>query len=945
MSPGYEYLFFKRNFSPATIIEMQYGYCPDWRILTHDVTASGRFSVAEKLGVVKRANGDITTYDFFHHRITIPIEDALGRLIGFGGRLLPGTEGPKYLNPQASPVYDKSRVIYGLNKAKTQFRKHGGACLVEGYFDVGKLRQAGWTNAIATCGTALTHEQAMQIKKHTDTVLVMRDGDNAGYKATEKDVRILTAVQLIVQVVTLPAGEDPDTLFDQPQLAKWWNCLSGIQDGIEWLASKYVKDGSHSTSAMATAIDNIVELLAMISNQVRREEYMKAIARTHKLRVMDISKPLDRYFKDQRESEQAKTQDDGPELPSWFSQDKYYQDGFVQNPENTKTHKVGVYVMGEKGPMRVTNFVIEPLYQILESSNPRRLVQVHNGYKSAVIELPNTAFVTQSVFQTELLNRGNFNLEYTFQKKNFMQMSSWLNHHERMPIAYELKTLGWQPEGFFSFSNALVHKAELLEYDDLGMVSIEGRNFLSLGNSKIHVDERITDNQYENDLYLKYVKSPISFSKWAELFNTCYDTNAPFGIAFVMITLFKDLVTKVAKMPMLYCFGPKGSGKSAMAESLTWLFFSGKSPEGHLIKGFNLNPGQGSPFSFFNRLGRFRNCPVLMNEFDEDIIEPFKFGAFKAAYDGEGREMGTGDSGKKRKTEIQKVQGTIIIVGQYLSTKDDGSVLSRSISCQFSLERIRDMSQHQIDTYKELERFENEGLSSIIVELMAFRNDVQKNLAKYFGEVQTQMMTETRAEGHRVEARLISNYCLFLSMIRTMESAGLQLPFSYDSFYVTCKKKIVEHNRVLKDNNALQQFWKGIESLFDSGILKTADIKICPEYEISIKGEQQKKRFAGSKRILYMRFTNVYNVYAENYRKRTGKSAQAEETYLLYLKEQSYFIGLCPAVSFDNKRTSGYAFDYDALLSLGVVLERNGESTERSDETPPPPVKDEDLPF
>ena len=249
---------------------------------------------------------------------------------------------------------------------------------------------------------------------------------------------------------------------------------------------------------------------------------------------------------------------------------------------------------------------------------------------------------------------------------------------------------------------------------------------------------------------LKYIpqdKLGLNFENWARLFYEAYGTNAPFGIAFAFLTLFKDVVTRITKMPLLYCYGQKGSGKSAMAESITWLFFSGKDGEGNLIKGFNLNPGQSTPFSFFNRVERFRNCPILMNEFDENGIEPWKTGTMKAAYDGEGREVGDGDTGKKKKTKIQKVQGTIILVGQYMATKDDAAVSSRSIPCQFSLERLKNLQQHEIESYNMLRHQEQEGLSGILTELLHHRPDVQKYLRKNFGIIQSELMDQTRQLG------------------------------------------------------------------------------------------------------------------------------------------------------------------------------------------------------
>ena len=928
-----------RNFSPGTIIEWQLGFCPDWKTYTTRAIAANLFTAAEQAGICKSGNGNV--WDVLHHRITIPIHDAQGRLVGFAGRVVPGGEGPKYINPTNTALYQKDKILFGLHKARKHFAAHGCACLVEGYFDVIKLHQHGWTNAVASCGTALTEGQAKQLKRYTDTVLILRDGDKAGRSAAEKDISILASQQFTIYLCLLPEGQDPDSLFDHPDRAR--TALLNYADGIEWMCQKYLS-AAHGPAELATAIEKIVKLLALITSAPRREQYMKSLARAknaHGLKVADISKPLDRYFKDQEAEKKAAAAEisEDDKLPAWVDKNELWANGFVQNAQPTKTHPVGIYVL-EGTLTRITNFTVTPLYHIYESSNNRRLVEVNNGFRSSVAEVPTNAMVTQSIFETELLNKGNYMTLHTFAKRHFKQLTGWLSN--KMPIAYELKTLGWQPEGFFAFSNAVMHDGDLIQYDELGMVSLADKYYMSLGSSKIHRDERADSNPYENDLFLKFVpleKQPLkSFSEWATLFARAYANHAPYGIAFAFVTIFKDVVTRVAKMPMLYCYGQKGSGKSSMAESITWLFFSGKDGEGKLIRGYNLNPGQGTPFSFFNRIERFRNCPILFNEFDENTIEDWKFGTFKAAYDGEGREVGDGDTGKKRKTKIQKVQGTVIIVGQYLSVRDDGSVASRSIPCQFSLERMKQLTHEQLQAFDELRKAEDAGISYLLVELMKLRPVVQKHFATYFSEAQVQLMDETRKAGQRVEARLISNYSLILAATRLMEEAGIGLPYTYEEFYTKAKARMIAHNRMLKDNNVVQQFWKAVEVLFDLGKVRMGyeiQIRFVPgTIDIKEDGTVKKHKFESTTRVLLVRFSNLYSFYAEYHRQRTGHAALNEETILMYLKEQGYYVGLTPTETFNDKRTSAYCFNYDEMENLGMVLEKNHSDGGKSADQP-----------
>lgn len=920
-----------RNLTTATILQWQLGLCPDWKVVTPDIVNAGRFKLAETCGLVRSKESSV--YDYMHHRITIPIHDKSGQLIGFGGRVMPGADGAKYMNPPDSPLYDKSKILFGLDKAIKALKVHGMAVLVEGYMDVIKMHQHGWNNAVATCGTALTEAQAKQLKRYTDTVMIMRDGDKAGLAAIKKDIPILLTQQFTVYVCELPKGHDPDSLFD----CYWqdvYGVVSNYKDAIEYLCEEFFFQAEGSISAIANAVERTAELIALINNQVRREQYVKVIAKKHKQKETDFNKLIARVVQrredERRAKEQAQLPDESEKLPQWVDRKRLEADGFIQLNHNTTGYKAGIYFNEESYLYPVTNFTIEPLYHIYDSTNNRRLVKIDNTHRSSVVEVPTQAMVNQGSFEAEMMNKGNFMCYETLSKRQFKRIVAWLLS---MPIAYELKTLGWQPEGFFAYSNAVYHDGALHQYDEMGMIRVEDKHFLSLGNSKIHHDERQIDNPYENDLYLKYVqpREGINFERWAQLFTDSYAEHAPFGIAFTFLTLFKDIVTRFAKMPLLYCYGQKGSGKSSMAESILHLFFSGKDADGNLMRGFNMNPGQSTPFSFFNRVERFRNCPMLCNEFDENTNENWKTGTLKAAYDGEGREVGDGETGKKRKTKIQKVQGTMMVIGQYLASKDDAAVSSRSIPCNFSLERLKTITQEQNEAHAQLKKEEHRGLCFLLIDLLKMRPEVQKRLPANFGDIQAAIMKRMQLNAMRIEARLISNYSLILAATKTVLDLGLPLPYTYDQFFELAVDRMVKHNQALKDTSIIGQFWKSVEVMFDKGIISSGNQILISVYPAGIRikeGEHVRNEEDVRGSVLLMRFDNVYSEYAKFHRERTGQAPQNDRTLLDYLKEQSYFIGLVPTATFNDKRTSAYAFNYEAMQQMGIVLEKNHSQPE-----------------
>ena len=949
---------YSRNFTRSTIIEWQFGVVPTWQVITPDLMTAGKFEIGEKAGLVKKQEGH--QWDVMNHRITIPIHDTRGQLIGLAGRLHAEldikklADGPKYMNPPETPLYDKSKTLFGLHKAIKHFRAHGMAVLVEGYTDVIKMHQQGWNNTVATCGTALTEGQAKQLKRFTDTVLILRDGDKAGRAAIKKDVPILLEQQFTVYVCELPQGEDPDTLFDKP-FEYIVSVLSNYADGIEFLCNQRFADAAGNISQVARSIDFTSDLLSKISSMVLRDQYIDLLSKRWKIKPTDLKKGISVEIQRRADEKEAAlkpvTGEGNDHLPAWVDRKQLELNGFVQLVKDTESFKAGIYFLNAKymNLYQVSNFTLKPLFHIYEAYNNRRLVEIDNVFSNNVVELPTNALSTQNMFEIELMHKGNFHCNEQLAKSEFKRLTGWLLRS--MPIAYELKTLGWQPEGFFAYSNAVHHDGQLIQYDELGMICIDEKYFMSLGNSKLRKDERQTDNPYENDLYLKHVppREGITFEYWAKLFNDCYGEHGPFGIAFTFLTLFKDIVTRVAKMPLLYCYGQKGSGKSAMAESISWLFFSGKNSEGNLIQGFNLNPGQSTQFSLYNRLERFRNCPILMNEYDEAVIEPWKIGAMKAAYDGEGREIGVGESGKRKVTRIQKVQGSAMLVGQYFGLRDDGAVASRSIPCSFSLERLKNVSSEQQKAFNKLRDEEQKGLCFLLTDLLKVRPELQKVLAENFSDVQIKTMERMRANGYRIEARLISNYSLILAATKTVIDLGIKLPYTYEAFYEQALARMIHHNQLLKDNSIVGMFWKAVEVMFDKGIVTSGQHLVISHFPdgLSIKegGVHVTKKDVGGE-VLLLRFDNVYDEYAKYIRER-GQQVQNHKTVLGYLQEQTYFIGLTPVYTFNDKRTSAYAFNYSAMSLMGIVLEKN-----HAQEPMKEPLKDfttsskqDDLPF
>jgi DNA primase len=218
----------RRRIAPAMVEAFQLGYAPDRRdgiaaALTRGsqlAKETGRepppsMDAFVEAGIVRR--GDYGQSDLLKHRLVFPICDDLGRPIAFGGRKLREEDEPKYLNSPESPLFHKSRSLYGIHLAKQSIIKSGTAIVTEGYTDVIACHEAGFTNVVATLGTALTRDHARMLRRLCNTVILLFDGDTAGLRAADRGVEVFFQETLDVKVCTLPDEFDPDELLREPE--------------------------------------------------------------------------------------------------------------------------------------------------------------------------------------------------------------------------------------------------------------------------------------------------------------------------------------------------------------------------------------------------------------------------------------------------------------------------------------------------------------------------------------------------------------------------------------------------------------------------------------------------------------------------------------------------------------------------------------------------------
>lgn len=270
--------FHERGFTDRNIEKFELGYAlNEWNGFEKTALKAGYSpEILEKAGlIVKRENGN--TYDRFRGRVIFPVHNLSGKVIAFGARML-GKEKdqPKYINSPETDIYHKSNVLYGMFQAKNEIRKHEFCYLVEGYTDVISLHQSGIENVVASSGTALTEEQIKLMRRFTENVTVLFDGDAAGIKAALRGIDLVLKGGLNVRIVLLPDGEDPDSFSKKRGSSELVQYLKEhTQDFISFKIDLYSADAAKDPIKKAELIREILTSITAIPDPLKRTVYLQ----------------------------------------------------------------------------------------------------------------------------------------------------------------------------------------------------------------------------------------------------------------------------------------------------------------------------------------------------------------------------------------------------------------------------------------------------------------------------------------------------------------------------------------------------------------------------------------------------------------------------------------------------------------------------------------------
>ena len=304
-----EYLCEKRKLSMLTVKRFGLGYSPnDFGMLTSHLKRLGYTDEEMTVGFLAgRSQKTGRPYDYFRNRVIFPIIDTAGNIVAFGGRIMDDSK-PKYLNTSDTPAFKKSRHLFALNFARKKCEEQMILC--EGYMDVIALHEAGFENAVATLGTAITSEQARIFAKYTKKVVICYDSDDAGQNATQKAIRLLGEVGVDVRILKLSGAKDPDEYIKKFGADSFRRVLGESKSGFDYGVDKIISSRDISlVEEKVKAAGEVCALIARVYSRVERDIYIRRAAELLSVSVESLASDVERMrrrIEREEKSEQSK---------------------------------------------------------------------------------------------------------------------------------------------------------------------------------------------------------------------------------------------------------------------------------------------------------------------------------------------------------------------------------------------------------------------------------------------------------------------------------------------------------------------------------------------------------------------------------------------------------------------------------------------------------------
>ena len=679
---------------------------------------------------------------------------------------------------------------------------------------------------------------------------------------------------------------------------------------FEWYVSLYAPYAMAQESVKKVAIERCAELISyadattrafQITAYARRLGITKTAFEAVLKPFLDARKTESRFNNDALQVEGVSFSFDPNHLPDYVDNDpelKRLWEAHQFFPLIDKKGRKVAYIFsnGRKTFMRVGNFYIEPLLHVYdkESAANKRIVELTQaGCPYPVfMEWVSADMLTLQTFKKRLWEEGDINFSNGTQNHLDLIMDSWAGKFKK---CYELRMFGYYDEGFFAFSNAIVHEVEgkqQVDYvSDLGLVEHAGQYYYIPAFSKIYASARRDSDRYYLDRFIKYREAQadrrIDFARWADLMNRVYhlNDNGKWAVIYALMCAFRsDLFNVRRTFTALFFIGPTGSGKSQLGYSIRSLSMPPDAPT------FNLNSG--TPAALFSWLERYRNIPVMLEEYNDTQINPVIFQALKSAvYDGEGKQKRRDAVSKE--LDSSQVNAALLIMGQESPQQDDNSLANRCIICE--VPKRDDRTEEEETLFNTLKGHEEAGLHNVLLEILSIRKAVVTHYERYYKEAFRQLKNGVRVYVRNTDglSRILETVSMFVAVCQLVEEqTSLKLPFTAAEFFNLAMDKVIKQVESISSTNKMFNFFNTISYLISTRqLLYGRDYKIDQPGRLTVKRKaketEQLTLNPTDMQVLYLNMSNIFPLYQRELR----SEAFSLQSINSYFDSHEAFIG------------------------------------------------------
>ena len=835
-----------------------------------------------ELGML-RQNEDGNIYAMFRQRIMIPIRNKWGRIIAYTARYIGDNKNaPKYINSATCPIYSKGENLFGIDRV-SRLRNVDYIIVVEGAPDVLRMQSIGYDNTVAALGTSWTDNQFEQLKKYTTSLCFIPDSDIAegksygpgfeavmangaaairkGFHTTVRELPFLK-VPATDKELASEVSEVKYTKNDADSFIRFSEDYTSLMEKhfIIWLAQKRFLVAS-SLVEERKCVAEIADLLRYIKDQLVFDQCIDQLAKLHgKVKLW-------RDAVVQARGEARKKND----LPS--SMNDLQREAELLRQFGLFVRENCYYAIGEEDEdsMRISNFIMEPLFHIEDESNGTRIFRMRNIYNVCrVIELKESELCSLSNFQQKAGSLGNYVWLAKIDKLN--RVKEYL--YSKTDTAERIRKLGWNgTEGFFAFGNGILVEGTFRNVDDLGIVrGVNGKAFYIPATSKIYLHNQEIF-QFER-LMVHENRNGVKLHDYVSRLMDVFGENASIAFCYLLSTLFRDIIFRRTRhFPILNLFGEKGTGKTTLATSLQSFFLHGIDPP---------NLGVTSVPAMNDRVSQAVNTLVVLDEYKNDL-DIRKIAYLKGLWGGGGQT-------KKNTNPDGMAAQTIVTTGVALCGQDkptqDMALYTRVIFLAFSKTSFNQMEKRH---YEDLVALCNLGLTHLTVEILTHRELFEKNFSEIYSSTKRELAA--KLENETIHDRIFGNWVIPLAAFRTLETV-IDVPFGYTELFETAVKGIRNQNELAQESSEVADFWNMLQGFQTSGrCIDKAHYHIRYLKAFRPLSAKEDIEFMEACPVLYLNMAAVASLFNSRNMNATANRSNWS-TIMSYLKSHSSYLGL-----------------------------------------------------